>query len=431
MTPTIEKESLEEIKQFQEVKLKEQLQYVYANSAFYKRLYDKMNIDIKAIETLADLVHLPVTTKDDLQKHNADFFCVDPHLIIDHASTSGTTGKPVNFGITDKDLDRLAYNEAISFACAGIKSTDVVQLMTTMDRQFMAGLAYFLGLRKLGAGVIRTGAGIPALQWESILKNKPTYLIAVPSFLLKLIDYAEKNNIDLTKTSVKGAICIGEPLRQQDFSPSALAQRINEKWDIKLFSTYASTEMSTAFTECEHLQGGHAHPELIITEVLNTKNEPVLPGDIGELTITTLGIEGLPLVRFKTGDMIRIENAPCACGRNTPRIGPVVGRAKQMIKYKGTTLFPPAIHNILNGFKEIDEHLIVLNKNQLGTDDVLVKMVSNNTSDAFIKTLKEKFQAKIRVVPHMEFISSEELNQILKSSHSRKPKWVVDLRNLH
>ena len=428
MIPPIEKESVQKIKLFQEEKLREQLKYVYTNSAFYKRVYDTNNIDINTIQTIEDLVKLPVTTKDDLQKYNEDFFCVNPHKIIDYASTSGTTGKPVNYGITDKDLDRLAYNEAISFDCAGIKSNDIVQLMTTMDRQFMAGLAYFLGLRKIGAGVIRTGAGIPALQWESIINNKPSYLIAVPSFLLKLIDYAEKNNIDLNKTSVKGAICIGEPLRRQDFSPSSLAERINEKWKIKLFSTYASTEMSTAFTECEYLHGGHSHPELIITEVLDSENQPVSPGEVGEFTITTLGIEGLPLVRFKTGDMVSIDYSPCECGRNTPRVGPVVGRSKQMIKYKGTTLFPPAIHDVLNGFKEISEHLIVITTTEIGTDDILLKIASKDTSVEFTKRLKEKLQAKIRVVPQMEFISTAELDKIMKSSHSRKPKWVIDMR---
>ena len=121
-------------------------------------------------------------------------------------------GDPVTFGLTDKDLDRLAYNEAISFDCAGIKEGDVVQLMTTIDRRFMAGLAYFLGLRKMKVGVIRVGAGIPELQWDSILKYKPTYLITVPSFLLKMIEYAENHNIDFNNSSVKGAICIGESL---------------------------------------------------------------------------------------------------------------------------------------------------------------------------------------------------------------------------
>ena len=160
---------------------------------------------------------MPVTTKEDLQKHNDDFLCVPANKIIDYATTSGTLGDPVTFGLTDGDLDRLAYNEAISFDCAGIKEGDIVQLMTTIDRRFMAGLAYFLGLRKMQVGVIRVGAGIPELQWDSILKYKPTYLITVPSFLLKMIEYAENHNIDLNNSSVKGAICIGESLRNQDF----------------------------------------------------------------------------------------------------------------------------------------------------------------------------------------------------------------------
>ncbi|HLW40728.1 MAG TPA: AMP-binding protein [Brumimicrobium sp.] len=428
MTPAIEKDNIENIKFFQEQKLKEQLEYVNKNSKYYQRIWKENAINISNIHTLEDLRKLPVTTKEDLQRYNDDFFCVDSIDIIDYASTSGTTGSPVNFGITDKDLDRLAYNEAISFACAGVKKHDVVQLMTTMDRRFVAGLAYFLGLRKLGAAVIRTGAGIPALQWDSILRNKPTYLIAVPSFLLKLIDYAEKNGIDLNEVGVKAAICIGEPLRNQDLTPSSLARRINEKWNIQLYSTYASTEMSTAFTECEHLQGGHAHPELIITEVLDKNNQPVSPGELGELTITTLGIEGLPLVRFKTGDILKIEEVPCPCGRNTPRVGPVVGRAQQMIKYKGTTLYPPAIHDVLNGFREVSEHIIILETNELNTDDITVKMTCSNPSFDFIEELKEAFRAKIRVVPKMEFIESEELNRIMTQQNSRKPKWVIDLR---
>jgi len=150
--------------------------------------------------------------------------------LIDYVTTSGTTGKPVFFGLSDKDLDRLAYNEAISFACSKVSKEDVIQLMTTIDRRFLAGLAYFLGARKLGAGIIRVGAGIPELQWDSIFKFNPSYLIAVPSFLLKLIEYAENNNIDVNSCSVKGVICIGEPLKEQDFSDNSLSQKIKEKW---------------------------------------------------------------------------------------------------------------------------------------------------------------------------------------------------------
>ena len=299
MIPAIEKDSLEEIKIFQEKKLVDLLEYISENSPFYKRLFAGQNIDISKVKTLEDLQHLPVTTKEDLQQYNDDFLCVPQNQIIDYASTSGTLGDPVTFGLTDSDLDRLAYNEAISFACAGIAEGDVVQLMTTIDRKFMAGLAYFLGLRKLKVGVIRVGAGIPEMQWDSILKYNPSYLITVPSFLLKLIEYAEMHGIDYNNSSIKGAICIGESLREQDFSMNILSKKITDKWNIKLFSTYASTEMSTAFTECEHGKGGHHHPELIIVEVLDEHNQPVKNGETGELTFTTLGIEAMPL--FQNG----------------------------------------------------------------------------------------------------------------------------------
>ena len=194
--PEIEKQSQADITAFQEEKLREVLAYVNEHSAFYKQLFKEHNINASAIKTLSDLTKLPTTCKDDLQRDNDAFRCVPKSAIVDYASTSGTLGTPVTFGLTDNDLNRLAYNEAISLACAGIKKGDVVQLMTTIDRRFMAGLAYFLGVRQLGASIVKVGAGIPELQWDSIRLYEPTYLIAVPSFLLKMIAYAEKNGID-------------------------------------------------------------------------------------------------------------------------------------------------------------------------------------------------------------------------------------------
>lgn len=426
--PEIEKASSQEIQKLQEKLLQEMLLYVSQNSTYYKSLFEKENIDFKSIKSIQDLQRIPVTTKDDLQKNNDDFLCVPRHKIIDYCTTSGTLGDPVTFGLTDKDLDRLAYNEAISFDVAGIKEGDVVQLMTTIDRRFVAGLAYFLGLRKLGVGVIRVGAGIPQLQWDSILKYKPNYLITVPSFLLKLIEFAETHGIDYNNSGIKGAICIGEPLRNQDFSMNILSKKITDKWNIQLFSTYASTEMSTAFTECEHFKGGHHHPELIITEVLNEDNLPVKDGESGELTITTLRVEGMPLIRFKTGDIVQLHNEPCECGRNTVRVGPVLGRKQQMIKYKGTTLYPPAMHDVLNHFESVENHLIEISTNDLGTDEIVIKIASNEASEELLHEIKDYFRAKLRVTPKIEFASSEELQQIVFPAMSRKPVRFFDLR---
>ncbi|KPE51337.1 phenylacetate--CoA ligase family protein [Chryseobacterium indologenes] len=426
--PAIEKSDIQEIKKFQEQKLQELMTYLEANSPFYQKLFKENNINPVEIRTLEDLRKIPTTTKNDLQQHNDDFFCIPQTQIVDYSTTSGTLGDPVTFGLSDSDLERLAYNEAISFACAGIQKGDVVQMITTIDKRFMAGLAYFLGLRKMGASVVRMGPGIPELQWDSIFRYKPKYLITVPSFLLKMIDYAEKHGLDYKNSSVYGAVCIGESIKNQDFTDNILSQKIKEKWNIKLFSTYASTEMSTAFTECEYQIGGHHHPELIITEILNDHEEPVNEGENGELTITTLGVEAIPLLRFRTGDIVKAHYEPCKCGRNTLRLGPVVGRKQQMIKYKGTTLYPPAMNDILNDFNTILCYQIVIQSNEIGLDEIIIRLSTESSHENFVNEVRDHFRAKLRVSPKIEVIDFEILSKTVFHPNSRKPITFIDLR---
>lgn len=426
--PSIEKSNIQEIKQFQEQKLQELLTYLETNSPFYQRLFKENNINIADVQSLEDLQKIPTTTKNDIQQNNDDFFCIPSHKIVDYSTTSGTLGDPVTFGLSDNDLERLAYNEAISFACAGIQKGDVVQMITTIDKRFMAGLAYFLGLRKMGASVVRMGPGIPELQWDSIFRYKPKYLITVPSFLLKMIDYAEKHGVDYKKSSVYGAVCIGESIKNQDFTDNILSQKIKEKWNIKLFSTYASTEMSTAFTECEFQVGGHHHPELIITEILDNEGNLVQEGESGELTITTLGVEAIPLLRFKTGDIVKAHYEPCECGRNTMRLGPVVGRKQQMIKYKGTTLYPPAMNDILNDFNNILCYQIVIQSNEIGLDEIIIKISTDSKSENFVNEVRDHFRAKLRVSPKIEIIDFDVLSKTVFNPNSRKPITFIDLR---
>ncbi|MDQ0592509.1 phenylacetate-CoA ligase [Chryseobacterium ginsenosidimutans] len=426
--PSIEKSDIQQIKKFQEQKLQELLVYLETHSPFYQKLFKENNINIADINTLEDLQKIPTTTKNDIQQNNDDFFCISNDKIVDYSTTSGTLGDPVTFGLSNNDLERLAYNEAISFACAGIQKGDVVQMITTIDKRFMAGLAYFLGLRKMGASAVRMGPGIPELQWDSIFRYKPKYLITVPSFLLKMIDYAEKHEVDYKNSSVYGAVCIGESIKNQDFTDNILSQKIKEKWNIKLFSTYASTEMSTAFTECEHQIGGHQHPELIITEILDDAENVVEEGESGELTITTLGVEALPLLRFKTGDIVKAHYEPCQCGRNTMRLGPVVGRKQQMIKYKGTTLYPPAMNDILNDFNTILCYQIVILSNEIGLDEIIIKISTNSESENFVNEVRDHFRAKLRVSPKIEIIDFDILSKTVFNPNSRKPITFIDLR---
>jgi len=428
MIPEIETKSKQKIKKVQEKRLVELLEYINEKSKFYKKLFTKHNIDISQIKTLEDLTKIPVTTKDDLQEHFDDFLCVDKRKVIDFVTTSGTMGNPVTFGMTDKDLDRLAHNEYLSFSCANTTPDDIFQLMVTLDKRFMAGMAYFLGIRKLGAGIIRVGPGSPELQFESINRYKPTGLITVPSFIPKLIEYAEKNGIDYKNSSIKKAVCIGEPIRTSDFELNRLGKKIKEKWDIELYSTYASTEMGTAFTECSAGKGGHHHPEMIIVEFLDDNNMPVADNKMGEVTITTLGVEGMPLLRFKTGDICYHYTEKCECGRTTMRLGPVIGRKQQMIKFKGTTIYPPALFDVLNEIDCVENYIVEVSTNNLGTDEVLIKVGCTNPEKNIDKKLKDNFRAKLRVAPEFEFYSQKEIQQMQFPEHARKPITFVDRR---
>jgi phenylacetate-CoA ligase len=427
--PEIETRSTQEIRLFQENKLKEQLEYLINHSAFYKNHFITHGINIEKVKHLEDLKVIPPTRKEDLQTKASDFICVKKNEIVDYLTTSGTAGDPVTYAMTDNDLNRLAYNEYLGFRCANCTSEEIFQLMTTIDRRFMAGMAYFLGSRRLQSAMIRVGNGIPELQWDTIKRFSPTTLIAVPSFLLNIIDYAEKNGIDHHKSGVKKAICIGDSLRNTDFSFNTLGKKINERWpELKCYSTYASTEMATSFTECEYGIGGHHHPELIIVEFLNDKDQPVAKGEAGEVTITTLGVEGMPLLRFKTGDICMGHYEPCLCGRNTLRLGPVIGRKNQMIKYKGTTLYPPALYDILDNIDGVRNYIVELYTNTIGTDEILIRIGSENHSETFEKAIKDHFRAKLRVAPSITFESVEYIQKLQFPSMSRKAIKLIDRR---
>jgi phenylacetate-CoA ligase len=375
-------------------------------------------------------VKIPPTTKDDLQQANWEFLCIPKSRVVEFTTTSGTMGKPVTIALSAKDVERLAYNEAVSFACAGGSNEDLYHLMLTLDRQFMAGLAYYEGIRKLGAGLVRVGPGLPDMQWETIQRLKPSVIVAVPSFIIKLVEYASHHGIDVSKTSVRKAICIGENIRTPELEPNALAKKINSYWDIELYGTYASTEMQTAFSECSHRSGGHHHPELIIVEILDEDNKPVASGLPGEVTITTLGVEAMPLLRYKTGDMAQAYHERCACGRTTLRLGPILGRKQQLLKFKGTTVYPPAIFDILNETENIIDFAVEAFTGKWNTDELkLFLVVNNELQSKMFSHLSAKFQSRLRVLPEIVFIQQGELEKkLLGAPTNRKIRKFIDIR---
>ena len=421
--------SAAEIVTLQEKKLQETIAYLNQYSPFYKEFFSKARFNPSGIKSMEDLSVIPVTIKEDLQQRNDDFLCVPRNKIIEYSSTSGTLGNPVTIMLTENDLARLACNEYASFVSTEGSINDVYQIMLTLDRQFMAGMAYYSGIQKLGAGIIRLGPGVPSLQWETILRLKPTAIIAVPSFIVKLISYALEHHIDINNTTVKKAICVGENIRNADFTLNSLGKKITDAWDIKLFSTYASTEMQTAFTECTECKGGHLQPDLLIVELLDEMNKAVAPGVPGEVTITTLGVEGMPLLRYKTGDICVFDDTPCACGRNSLRLSPVMGRKKQMLKYKGTTLYPPALFDILHEMKNVVDYVAEVSSNEMGTDEVLIYIVPDNFDEETNRKIRANLQARLRVSPHIKYITEEEIKKIQMPETGRKIIRFIDRRN--
>jgi len=417
-----------EINDFQFNQIKHTLSYAKANSPFYQKLFSKNSIDISVIKTGVDFSKIPFTLKEDLCENPDDFLCVPKHKIAEYTTTSGSLGKPATMCLTANDLERLAKNEANSMLIAGCTSDDIFQLATTMDKRFMAGLAYCEGVRKLGAGLIRVGASAPALQWDSILRFKPTVLIAIPSFVLSLIDYAKSNGIDVKQSSLKKLIAIGQPIRDVDLQLNIIGKKIATEWGLEIHSTYAATEMACAYTECSESCGGHEQPDLIYTEILDENDNQVSDGEHGEIVITTLGVEAMPLIRYRTGDIARVYKTACSCGRKTLRLGPIIGRKNHIIKFKGTTVHPSAIIPILDVRKECSPYLIELSTDELGLDNLTLVFSNETITDQKAIEIINDLSELIKVKPNFKRIEKQILQQLIFDPSSRKPIKIIDLR---
>lgn len=428
MTQDIEFQSAETIKAFQEQKLHTALCYLKACSPYYRRMFDSYRINIDKIRHLEDLEKIPFTEKKTCNSSTTLLVRAQEqgHRLHHHL---GHTGRPGHLLLHRARPAAAGLQREKSFACAGLHPGNILQLMTTIDKRFMAGLAYFLGIRELGASIIRVGNGIPELQWDTIERIKPDSVMCVPSFILRLIQWAEDHGIDYKHSSVKRIIGIGEGLRNQDFSLNLLGRKIKEKWDVDLYATYSSTEMGATFSECQYGQGGHVHPELIIVEIIGDDDMPVDDGQVGEVVVTTLGVEGMPLLRFRTGDVCAKVTAPCKCGRNSYRLTPLVGRKNNMIKLKGTTLYPPAINDVLDNIDIVENYVVTVQDSDSGTDDVIVKVGLKHPVDYdAVKALKDRFRAHLRVAPRVEIASPGEIQKINFPAKSRKPVKFIDLR---
>jgi phenylacetate-CoA ligase len=419
--------STEEIAASQQRLLREHLAHCHKNSSHYRRLLAGIATEKVSLESLADF---PMTDKNIFSERNEDFLAVSPEKIVDIVLSSGTTGKPNTVMYSEHDLKRLAYNEAISFAACGVTHKDTALLTCTMDRCFVAGLAYQSGLRQLGAAVIRSGANTLASQCDLIRRLNPTLLVGVPTFLRKLGRFLRENGVDPTASSIRRLVCIGEPLRDADMSPLRLATDLENLWNAPAFSTYASSETVSTFCECTQRQGGHLNPELVIVEIVDAAGRRLPAGEHGEVVLTPLQCEGMPLVRFKTGDKSFLIDKPCACGRITPRLGPILGRQSQMIKTKGTTVYPLSILSALDSIPEISDYCVIVTSEDQLSDHLTVHAAVSNGHDCSPEFIAEQLQCRLRVKTNVIIKPEAEIARDIYQPESRKANRLIDRRNI-
>lgn len=418
----------DEIRNVQEALLRKHVHYLAAHSPYYRNLFQEKGIEAASV-SLDTLCEFPLTDKTALGQHNQEFLAVSKSQVVDIVLSSGTTGKPTEMMYTENDLRRLAYNEEISFVSCGFSRDDVVLLTCTIDRCFIAGLAYFSGVRSLGAAAIRNGLSSVESHLDIIQRLKPTALVGVPTFLLKLGQFIQSQGIDPKKTGVKKLVCIGEPIRDKNLAFVRMGENLEEVWGAKSYSTYASSETITSFCECSSQQGGHLHPDLAVVEIVNDEGKTVSAGQTGEVVVTPLQIEGMPLLRFRTGDISFLVDEPCSCGRFSPRLGPILGRKKQMIKFRGTTLYPNSLYAVLDSFPGISEYYVTATSDFDLSDSLKVHVAVKDPAQAgFAAIIMDKLQAYLRVRPEVVIESEENVKKQVYAGNSRKLIRFIDKR---
>lgn len=418
-----------EITRIQEELLRETISRAAQTSPFYRQRFSGGEADAIGIQTMEDLPRLPLTSREDIQARNQDFWAAPVEQSTEIVATTGTTGEPIYVAMTDRDLERLGENERRGFSWLGAKAGDRFHIAITLDNLFVAGLAYHLGLHRLGATAIRVGAQ-PARRHLDLMKQlRPVGLVAVPSLLLALARQSKQDGDDLASFAPRRAMLIGDAIRNQSLASNTLGRLLEEAWGGELFSTYGLTEAGLAYHECPMHRGLHSHPDLVITETVDDTGNPVPDGEIGELVITTLQVEGMPLIRYRTGDVTFRIPGPCPCGRAGARIGPILGREQHRLKVKGTTLYPKTIEEALLSVEGVENFIIEAHTGDDETDRLVVRIGTLRDDSCFRKMVSDTLYVKARVTPEVHLTTPAEIEGLLFKGGRRKPRVFVDLRN--
>ncbi len=386
----LEKESMprEDIETLQLRRMQDLCTRLYANVPFYKKRFDEAGIKPKDIKTLKDVARLPFTEKQDMRDHYPyGLFAVPLEQIVRIHASSGTTGKATVVGYTQRDIENWAEMTARSLACTGATAKDFVHIAYGYGL-FTGGLGAHYGAEKLGATVIPMSGGATRRQVQLLKDFAATVLCCTPSYALHIWDAAQEMDVDIRSLPLRIGVFGAEPWTEN------MRHDIEGKMGIDALNIYGLSEImgpGVAMECVEAKNGMHIFEDYFYPEIIDSKTGEVLPeGSVGELVITTLTKEGIPLLRYRTRDITTIDYTPCACGRTHARIGRIQGRSDDMLIIRGVNLFPQQLESIIleNALTTPHYQILVTRDNNLDHVEVQVEMAENNFADK-IRELQE------------------------------------------
>lgn len=389
-----------EIEAIQLNRLQKTVKRVYEKVLPYRQKMEQFHVTPEDIKTLKDLERLPFTTKQDMRDHYPfGLFAVPKDQLVRIHASSGTTGKPTVVGYTKKDLE--LWTECVSrIAVMGnAGSKDIAQICFGYG-MFTGALGLHFGLENIGAAIVPSSTGNTEKQIMFMKDFGTTLLVATPSYALRIAEVAQGMGINPAKDlNVKIGLMGSELLTE------AMRTEMHKLWgeDMLVTSNYGMSELMGPGVsgECEYLCGMHINEDFFIPEIIDPKTEEVLPpGEKGELVITCIYKEALPLIRYRTKDVTRLIYEPCKCGRTTVRMENLDGRTDDMLKIRGVNVFPSQIEEVLLGIDEIGPHyeIIVKRKNHSDILEIRVELVKPVDAYKELEALEQKIKYKLRIV---------------------------------
>ncbi len=423
---TLKREQFEEI---QLKRLKNTVKRVYERVPFYRHKFDEMGLMPEDIKCLKDLQKLPFTVKDDLRdSYPFGLFAVSNRDIVRFHASSGTTGKPTVVGYTKNDMEVWAQLIARIVTMAGVSDQDIAQVAFGYGL-FTGAFGLHQGLEKVGASVIPTSSGNTKKQIMIMKDFGTTALICTPSYALHMAEIAKEEGIDPKKDlKVKWGLFGGEG------STEAMRKELNQAWGLFATENYGMSELigPGVSGECEQLAGMHISEDHFIPEIIDPESGRTLPpGEKGELVITTITKEALPLIRYRTKDITRLMYEKCDCGRTTVRMSKIEGRTDDMLIIGGVNVFPSQIEEVLLNIEEIGPHyqIKVFKKGYLDKIEIDVELMDANLLESFslLESLNNRIKSNLRTILGID----AKIHLVEPRSLTRyegKAKRVIDMR---